>query len=303
MVGWSTQLHGAKWTGTASQFIVTAGYGCDMLMTDMSANNLVSFYSTCPYNTADIEEFKMLRTAADTFYNLCPTTDSVMISTIYPGANVQWYRNNTLLPDTGDTLYAGLAGNYRALVEIEATGSFMWSEPITITNVAVPVVHITQATNDTLICPTETIVLNGASGGTLQWYRNGAAISGATSSTYSATMSGAYNQMKTNLSGCPDTSATPYVIVDQASGCATGLNTLAGTTFNIYPNPFESNLVIESAETINAITVLDVLGKPVYRMDNVRNTKAVLDLHALKNGAYLIRISTASGNFVHKVQK
>lgn len=302
MVGWTTQLHGALYTGTASKFIVTAGYGCNMLITDNSANNLVSFYNSCPYRTTDIEEIKTLRAPSNTI-SICPnTTDSVMISLIYEGTNFQWFKDGVLLSETNDTLMAFDAGVYRALIEIESTGNYMWSEPITITHATVPVVNITQATNDTLICPGDVITLNGASGGTLQWYRNGSIIAGATSSTYGATLSGVYNQTKTNTSGCVDSAAVSYVILDDA-GCASGLNEFASANVVLYPNPVNTILSVESSELINAVVVVDMIGKQVYRMDNVAKTFVNVDLSTLVKGSYFVRVKTTNGEIIKKIQK
>ncbi|MFL5764256.1 MAG: T9SS type A sorting domain-containing protein [Bacteroidia bacterium] len=302
MVGWNTQLHGAKWTGSGNKFIVTAGYGCDMLMTDNTANNLVSFYNTCPYHTADLEEFRTLR-AKSSNIAICPnTTDSAMISLIYGGTNFSWYKNGVLLPDTNDTIKVFAAGVYRALIEIGTTGEYMWSEPITITHSAVPVVNVTQATHDTLICPSETIVLNGASGGTLKWYRNGTLIPGATASTYAATMSGSYNQLKINTAGCMDSAAVAYVIYDQLTGCSTGIDDQNHESVRLYPNPVDSYLFVESQEMINSIVLYDVVGKEVFRSEN-KDQKMKLDLSGLVSGIYFVKITTQSGETIKKIQK
>lgn len=302
MVGGGEQFHGALWTGSGNKFIVAAGYGCDMLMTDNNANNLVSFYNTCPYHTADVELFRTVRA---THTSICPnTTDSAMISLIYPGTSFSWYKNGVQLSETNDTLMTFAPGVYRALIEIDTTGKYMWSEPITVTVSAVPVVTISQSAGDTLICAGETITLNGASGGTLQWYRNGVLIPGATSSTYAATLAGTYNQLKTNLSGCSDSSAVSYVIDNQLTGCSgVGVEENASALVNMYPNPLESMLTIEAAEMINTITVFDMIGKQVYRSENVKKQNVNLDLSALAKGSYVIKIETNSAEIIRRIQK
>ncbi|GAB3982351.1 hypothetical protein GCM10028806_53840 [Spirosoma terrae] len=54
--------------------------------------------------------------------------------------------------------------------------------------------------------------------GTYQWYRNGIAISGATSSTYNATQAGSYSVVVNgNVAGtCPDNSCCPAIIVEDS---------------------------------------------------------------------------------------
>jgi hypothetical protein len=301
MIGGGEQFHGALWTGSGNTFIVAAGYGCDMFMTDNNANNLVSFYETCPYNTADVELFRTLR-AKNT--SICPnTTDSAMISLIYPGTSFSWYKNGVQLPETNDTLITAAAGIYRALIEIDTTGKYMWSEPVTVTVNAVPVVNISQSAGDTLICPGETITLTGASGGTLKWYRNSVLIPGATSSTYAATLSGNYNQTKTNTSGCTASAALPYHIADQLTGCSVGIEESASAGVNMYPNPVESILTIEATEMIHTITIFDMVGKQVYRSENVKQQVVNLDLGGLAKGSYVIKIGTNSSEIIRRIQK
>ncbi len=304
MVGWSTQIHGAKWTGTGSKFIVTAGYGCDMLMTDATGNNLTSFYSTCPYNTADVEDFKMLRAENDSII-VCGTSDSTMISLIYSGTNFTWYRNGVLLPATNDTIMIATSGNYKALVEIGTTGNYMWSETIVVNVATVPVVNITQATNDTLICPSETIILTGATGGSLQWYRNGVLIPGANASTYAATLAGTYNQTKTNTSGCSDSAAVSYVIDNQLVGCpAVGIADVQGaSSIRVYPNPVVTNLFIESADAIKSIVIYDIVGKEVYRAESTGKNNLSINLSDLVSGFYFVRTITDAGEKIQKIQK
>jgi hypothetical protein len=116
-------------------------------------------------------------------------------------------------------------------------------------------------------------------------------------------MSGSYNQTKTNTSGCMDSAAVAYVIYDQATGCAMGIDEQSGSGVNVYPNPVQSNLTIESAELINNIVVFDVAGKEVFRAENLKKQSVNLDLNGLGKGSYFVKISTASGETIRKIQK
>lgn len=296
LVGWTTQLHGGKWTGTDSVFIVCAGYGCDMLLTDETSNNLTSFYSTCPVNVADIEEFVTLRNAKDKY---CPG-DSVLISLIYDGSTFTWYKDGVALAETNDSLWVSTDGTYQALFQLDGT-SYMWSEEIMITQATVPNVNITQADNDSLICAGETITLTGATGGSLQWYLDGSAIAGATSNTYDATTTGSYNQMKTNLSGCSDTAAVAYVIYPD-SPCDAGVEDL-DADISIYPNPVKDQLNIQSANGIASVVIVDAIGKEVYRNEKVTETTLVIDFTNLTDGIYLVTVKAADGTVTKKVIK
>ena len=87
------------------------------------------------------------------------------------------------------------------------------------------------------ICAGDSTLLTGSSGGTSQWYLNGAAISGANSNTYYATIPGVYNMTKTNLSGCSDSASAGITVVVNAiptvNANATATTVCAGTSVTL----------------------------------------------------------------------
>lgn len=66
---------------------------------------------------------------------------------------------------------------------------------------------VTLSSNGNTLCPGGSQTLTGSSGGTSQWYHNGVLIPAATSPSYTATLPGVYNMMKTNLNTCFDSAA------------------------------------------------------------------------------------------------
>lgn len=74
----------------------------------------------------------------------------------------------------------------------------------------IPNVSLSGITN---LCPNDTITLTGSSGGSSQWYMNGAAIVGATTNTLQVSAPGVYNMYKTNLNGCGDSASTGLTVV------------------------------------------------------------------------------------------
>lgn len=66
---------------------------------------------------------------------------------------------------------------------------------------------------NTNLCPSSSTLLTGTSGGSSQWYLDGAPIAGATSNTYNAIAPGVYNMVKTNTNGCADSAATGLTVV------------------------------------------------------------------------------------------
>jgi Secretion system C-terminal sorting domain len=111
-----------------------------------------------------------------------------------------------------DTLISGIAthiystpGTYSISVELDngyCTPDTFWTTSVLVKNI--PLVSLS---GNSVICPGDSVLLNGSTGGTSQWYMNGFLISGATSPDYYATTPGWYNMVKTNLNGCADSSA------------------------------------------------------------------------------------------------
>lgn len=151
---------------------------------------------------------------ADTnYYQFCPGTDSVMISHIYSANSFMWYLDGVAQPSwTNDTIWAKDAGMYTCIFEIGTTGNYFESEGIHLDLFTTPNVNIS---GDTVLCGAgATAVLTGANpgGGSVQWYLNGTPLVGETNQTITISTPGAYNQTKTNMSGCTDSSATTHFV-------------------------------------------------------------------------------------------
>ena len=84
-----------------------------------------------------------------------------------------------------------------------------------------------------------------------------------------------------------------YDAMDSCDGCATlGTSEFNAVEFNMYPNPVKNTLNIKSQDAISNVAVYDLLGKEVISSNNVSNT---LDVSALSNGVYLIRLTSNKG--------
>jgi hypothetical protein len=83
-------------------------------------------------------------------------------------------------------------------VVISATGGCSATASTSVTVNPLPIVALSGATS---FCAGDSTLLTGTSGGTSQWYLNGAPIVGATSDTHQATAAGVYNMVKTNANG------------------------------------------------------------------------------------------------------
>ncbi|MDA3911584.1 MAG: T9SS type A sorting domain-containing protein [Bacteroidales bacterium] len=114
-----------------------------------------------------------------------------------PSLTYQWYKNGSPISGaTGTSYNATTSGNYYCIASAAGSGcGSAQTNTVTVTVVADP--SITSQPVGGTICSGGSITLSmSATGGTpsltYQWYRNGSAISGATSTSYSASTTGDY---------------------------------------------------------------------------------------------------------------
>lgn len=129
------------------------------------------------------------------------------------GYNYKWFRNSVEIPGAiGSTLIATQSGNYTVAVSAGASCSVL-STAVAITVNTSPTATI-SAVGATSFCAGNNVQLNSSTGigYTYQWFRNGNPISGATSSSYTATETGNYS-VTTQVGTCSKTSQVTNVIV------------------------------------------------------------------------------------------
>ena len=75
-----------------------------------------------------------------------------------------------------------------------------------------------------------------------------------------------------------------------------------GGSVGIYPNPVKDKLLLESVETLENVEVYNILGALVYTQKAQANRMEV-DLSALPQGTYLIRVTTTSATTTQRIVK
>jgi len=63
-------------------------------------------------------------------------------------------------------------------------------------------------------------------------------------------------------------------------------------SFSFYPNPAKDHVTIDSENTIDELTIIDVTGKIVYTQQHLTNRTNSIDVSTLKNGVYFIRLKS-----------
>lgn len=118
-----------------------------------------------------------------------------------------------------------------------------------------------------------------------QWYVDGSAIANATSANYvvaEGSSSADYYCVASNSFSCYDTSNVLTV-----AGPTTGIRQQTLIDLNIYPNPANNWLTIETSEDISSVQIFDLSGRLV--LSNFSG-KQVLELSGLDEGIYLIQV-------------
>jgi len=138
--------------------------------------------------------------------------DSVVMTTgIGTGYTYQWYNaSGAITGATGQSYAATATGTYYVIVT-NTNGCTATSIIISVVANALPNVAIT-ASGPTIFCAGGSVTLTAAAvaGYTYQWYMGGAAIAGATNSSYLVTVGGGYEVQITN----PATGCTAQTLAD-----------------------------------------------------------------------------------------
>lgn len=126
-------------------------------------------------------------------------------------------------------------------------------------------------------------ILSTGTFATYQWYRNGTAVSGATSQTHTPGANGNYAVLVTNEAGCDSMSASVTVT-------GVGVSTINGAAIKLYPNPAKNMLYIQSPVAVDVV-VRDLQGRIVLSGKNVKQ----ISLTGISNGVYAVSVYEQNG--------
>ncbi len=181
------------------------------------------------------------------------------------------------------------AGKINTNLVITAPGTY--TAVITDANGCVDTTNVSLA--DTLPHPVITVNQATASTGnyySYQWLLGGNAITGANSSSFTATSTGSYRVIVTNANGCVDTSAPVTITVS-------GINEITTPVISIYPNPTENVLQLR-CDNLGGNTTFelrDAIGRIIYSQNTAAPAyMGQIDLTPYARGVYLLTIHSAN---------
>ncbi len=151
--------------------------------------------------------------------SFCAGGSVVLTTATGTGYTYVWKRNGTVISGaSGNTYTATQAGSYT--VEVSVGTCVNVSAATTVTVSAAPTATLT-AGGATTFCSGGSVTLNASTGTgyAYTWLRNGSAVSGATSASYTATQAGTYTVV-VSTGGCSATSTAVTVTVNASPAAA-----------------------------------------------------------------------------------
>ena len=143
------------------------------------------------------------------------------------------------------------------------------------------------------------VVLTASPAGmSYQWINcgTGQEIADATGASYTATYNGSYAVIVTNANGCSDTSTCEIVN-------AVGLNNLAATTVEVYPNPTTGQVTIEyPGQDLSSVQIYDAQGKLLMNYPQFKSGEAI-QLERFATGVYTIIIENNVIQHIERIVK
>jgi hypothetical protein len=230
-----------------------------------------------------------------------------------------WTRNGTVVssglyysyaPPLGqDTIMVSMISNYTCLATSAAI-----STPFIVTATPSLVNTLSITASATTITPGQTVTFISSAGytGTYQWYINGTAVSGATSTSF-VTNSLTNGQVVTCRVISGNACVSPNPILSNAITIqvkATGLTDLTNAgNYAVIPNPNKGTFVITGTpaaanEEVN-ITIVNMLGQTVYNQ-KAHAANGMIEEHvtlesSMANGMYLVKVTSGNDNAVFRI--
>jgi Secretion system C-terminal sorting domain/Beta-propeller repeat len=199
---------------------------------------------------------------------------------------------------TGDAVYCTMASSIACPSPTIATSNVLNIEAVdnspSVRIVASPGANVPAGTSVTFT----STVYNGGSGADYQWYLNGVAVHGATSSTYTipsviTTYTVSLTVTSSMTCAVPNYGVSNVIVAQTNVGVPTVSATLAG--LELYPNPNNGSFTIAGNVAGNSVVTFEVtnlLGQVVYTDKGYAQGNTIahsMDLQSLPDGCYFVK--------------
>lgn len=278
--------------------------GASIPITQSGSYHVVTNYGSCVLNSySNIVQINIQNiltpviTTNDGLTTLCAGATKTLTSDVQnAGFTYTWYRDNVVIPGATTYTYSATQGGIYHLI-INGGGCTFVTNDIDLDLIdfnldidpAVP----------TVIIPGQSLTLTGindAVNPTYQWYKNAAAISGATQMTYNATQAGTYKVAVTEPAPCNNTKEATVVVnypnsFNLAVAPTAAYQSCVSTSATLNITQFEA---VIGAGTTNLIGNAYGYGYQWYK-DGVAvagaTTNQLVVNSALNNGSYTLKVT------------
>lgn len=189
-------------SATSITAIVGAGSSGDVSVRTAGGTGLLAGFVYCPPPTL----------TAGGPVSFC--TGGNVVLTSNAAANNQWFKDGTAINGATNATYTATASGLYHVTATGAGGCNVVSAGIAVTVNPLPATPAVTAGGPIAFCPGGTVVLTSSAASGNQWQKDGAAITGAVNTTYSATAAGSYTVIVTNTNSCSATSAATAVTIN-----------------------------------------------------------------------------------------
>ena len=202
----------------------------------------------------------------------------------------QWRKNGANIPAQSQSNYTATATGIYSVLVTNAGGCSTLSGDISINVTPKPGAIITA--NGPLTFPqggNVTLNVPAAAGNTYQWKKDGVNITGATTESYTATVSGSYTVAITSAGGCQAVSQATVVTVTSTRPITKGWQEEDNIT--VYPNPLYKNNYLNidwniAGDNAVSVTVYDMSGKKISSQRLLAGDRTIKVTGA--SGVYLV---------------
>lgn len=197
----------AQSNSNSSVFNVSGEGNYQVIATDANGCEATSTITTVQAEPFDLPQI----TSSTGSFEICEG-DEITLSIPGEYDSYIWTLNGEPLQQaTGNTLVTGNDGEYAVII---TSGSCTYTtNPVEIVIYFIPEVSINP--NGTIETCSSTVLINGTSGGSFQWYYEGELIPDATNAQYTATQAGDYYFISQSQAGCEAISETVTVIFNE----------------------------------------------------------------------------------------
>ena len=205
------------------------------------------------------------------------------------------YRNTTCVPNFGTDIqiscdsYTWIDGN--TYTSSNNTATYVLTNIYGCDSTVTLNLSIDPAnTSNTSVIQSDATISSEANGANFSWLdcNNGySKILGEMYQTYTATTNGNY-AVEVTQNGCVDTSACYSVTT-------VGIDDYTQPSNNLYPNPVNNELTIESQGDINQIEVYNITGQLLQTV-NPKSSVVKINFSAYVQGVYLVKVYAADGD-------